>query len=390
MEMEEEVEAVPPLSEAAPLKQAQVPVARPLNLSQTYEWEFVALAGVLVYIAAFFVGGRMNQTLANAWFDEFAGVGKLIPSHFAATGLNADPDSKFLKETANRFRFYASGRVKTRGMVVSLDLVPRQDLLSWVSSWLVGEEDTVTVEIFMEPTEMSSFVFAVVPKNRRRRVQREARDLAAFSSVIGARKLPAGMSSLSVLTDSDELVSRLLTDSVARLLSKHAPPLPKNRWVNPDAAPSTPAASADDEGSSDPLFRMLHVTDRVPYYDRGVHVLSSHAVRFQFKLPKAGHMDELADLMNLVISFTDKVGSTPLSAETSKKNAAMRTRLDKLEQENQEEGEGSDNKQLDAMVAKREQLRKLKLTDPAEYRKQQKRMEDKYFRKRTKTVSSGK
>jgi hypothetical protein len=144
------------------------------------------------------------------------------------------------------------------------------------------------------------------------------------------------------------------------------------------------------ERVADPLFRMLHVTDNVPYYDRGVTPLSSHAVRFQFKLPSsASRMEELQSLTKLAIDFADKVASFRLTREGSKKNTQARKTLQDAKRKDQEQGSESSslNKQREVMAAKDAELRRLQRTDPKEFKKQMKRLEGKMMRKKTKMAS---
>ena len=369
---------------------AGAPAARN-NLPQTWEWEILALTVVLAYVGAFFLGSSVNSSLAAAWFNEFGDAGKLLPASFSTTQICSDPGSPFNKETPSAFRYYATGRARTRGLVVSLDLLPRQDLLSWVLAALSGDEDTITVEVFMDPSAVDPFVLAAAPRRDRRRIQKEARDLMAFASVVDPRKVDRGLAGLSILTDTKDALN-CLSSSVVAILGRHSPALPTNRYAgDADSAASSSGASAvlpddtDVERAADPLFRLLHITDRVPSYDRGVELLSNQAVRFKFKLPTASRMGELEELMRLALDVADRAASIKISKEALKRNKDMRARLEQIETEERDAEEGK--VQIDEnILAKRAHLETLKKTDRAAYLKERKRLETKMIRKRTKMV----
>lgn len=368
---------------------AAAPAARN-NLPQTWEWEILALTVVLAYVGAFFLGSSVNSSLATAWFNQFGDTGKLLPASFSTTQICSDPGSPFNKETPSAFRYYATGRARTRGLVVSLDLLPRQDLLSWVLAAVSGDEDTITVEVFMDPSAVDPFVLAAAPRRDRRRIQKEARDLMAFASVVDPRKVDRGLAGLSILTDTKDALN-CLSSSVIATLGRHSPALPTNRYAG-DADSSTASGAGsflpddtDVERAADPLFRLLHITDRVPSYDRGVELLSNQAVRFKFKLPTASRMGELEELMRLALDVADRAASIKISKEALKRNKDMRARLEQIETEERDAEEGK--VQIDEnLLAKRAHLETLKKTDRAAYLKERKRLETKMLRKRTKMV----
>lgn len=368
---------------------ASAPASRN-NLPQTWEWEILALTVVVAYVGAFFLGSSVNTSLATAWFNQFGESGKLLPASFSTTQICSDAGSPFNKETPSAFRYYATGRARTRGLVVSLDLLPRQDLLSWVLSAISGDEDTVTVEVFMDPSAVDPFVLAAAPRRDRRRIQKEARDLMAFASVVDPRKVDRGLAGLSILTDTKDALN-CLSSSVIATLGRHSPALPTNRYAgDADSSSATGAAAflpddTDVPRADDPLFRLLHITDRVPSYDRGVELLSNQAVRFKFKLPPASRMEELEELMRLALDVADRAASIKISKEALKRNKDMRSRLEQIETEERDAEEGKS--QIDEnMLAKRAHLETLKKTDRAAYLKERKRLETKMLRKRTKMV----
>lgn len=52
------------------------------------------------------------------------------------------------KESANRYKYYASGRRFVDGMLVTLDLRPRQDLLmGYVVNALMPQDDILDLEV---------------------------------------------------------------------------------------------------------------------------------------------------------------------------------------------------------------------------------------------------
>ena len=110
----------------------------------SYYLEILMVAGLLVYFINLIIGRTKNSKLANAWFN--ANKEYLI-TQFALVGddgVSTDMTYNTLtKDTDSVYNLWCSGRVCCEGMLVTLKLLKRQDLVSTIARFFSPKTDQV-------------------------------------------------------------------------------------------------------------------------------------------------------------------------------------------------------------------------------------------------------
>jgi hypothetical protein len=302
-----------------------MPAAIQAPTKRSYVYEALGGIGVVLYIVLYFVGSAKNKSIASAWLGTYD---ELLTTHFANVGTNASW-KKFMAETGSDFKLFATGRRYCKGLLAELNLVKRQDLLSFAYHLIQPTKDTLTIDIPMREGVMQPFVLAVIRSKDRKTVHKETPDLTDFATPLKVSDLPSG---LEVLTDSREAAEKLLTKPVKKALE-----------------------------SCKSHFKMLHFTDRAPMSAFGTSHLSHTVLRLQLHLPAADRMESVRPLMDMMMYFIDAVGETRISAAGLKKGGELRkayaARLQReAAAERQEEAAA---RKAEKLKAEREALKKL-------------------------------
>lgn len=185
--------------------------------TRSYTVEIVCGVFFIAFVVNYFIGKRENENIALAWVTKFAVRGSIFDKNFSLVGVGKDEDSPLLlKEGQNVFKFYASGRRFCQGLVATLELKRRHDLISRVFDVVVGRKDEVRIEVFMNDEAMDQVVFALAKRREVKRVQKEERDVQRFGSLMssqpGSRKWVS--EDLVVVSEVKEVAGDLITETV--------------------------------------------------------------------------------------------------------------------------------------------------------------------------------
>jgi len=338
------------------------------NSNYLVESAMVCLA--VVYVTNYFYGKSQNNKIA----EDFArNAVASLQSQFAAVGIHSDHSSKGLsendrldgnfksllvKEHVSCYKLYASGRRYCKGVVVTLDLMPRQELFSVILGFVQRWDDVVRVEVPMNEADMSSLVFVLCPRTRRAQM-REFEDVSKLCKEV--KSLPSAMPTrLSVMTDCADAVPALLKDDVLSTVSTF------HRQI-----------------------RYVHFTDRVTVDEsREEPLLSDRYLRFEFSGEDV--CSNVSGLLKLVTSAIDGVGRLKLSKASLKASAKKRSTLTKKSNKDTIEEERQmilEKRQEDKEIARRKQYDSLK-TD--EQRRKWEEKEEKRKRKKAMKKMRGK
>lgn len=298
--------------------------------------EMLLAAFLAAYAANYVYGRRENERLALAWQRQFAEPGGVFEKNFSllGTGDGGDDEPLQIKEGQNVFKMYASGRRFCDGVLVTMDLNFRHDLLSVLWYLVVPRQDEITVEVHMSEEAMDPFVLAVTRRRGAKAYLKEHRDLKDLAQILdfsARRQWPAD--ELGVIGDSREAANEILSDTVIeqvfgeKVFHKHTAP----------------------------YFRTLHFTDQ------NLSGAQKKVLRFKYALPDADHMADLARLMAVIPYLIDAVGRFKLGAAACAKAEAARTK--KAEEDLKEE----QTKHQEALQKKREDKRKAELQKQKEY-----------------------
>ena len=274
---------------SAPLEDTPSLTAKQGKVRQTYELEMLGATIALVYVGLYFVGSSTNSSIAQ---DFLAMAKPTLASQFAEVGACGDDGSAYRRESANEFTLYASGRRGCEGMLVTLQLAPRQDLLSWLVSLVKPSSFTDSVVVEVPMTSMAPFVLGVLPARTAKTAHSDAADLRDLAKVIpkpaaitGVQATAEDLSSFTFVTDAPEVLSKILTAEFAQALAVHGPP---PRGADKSSKKSKPGKPAPSQRTS--LFQMAHFTDHALLGAPASMQLSDKVLRFKFKLPGPGQL----------------------------------------------------------------------------------------------------
>ncbi|KAJ4906024.1 Uncharacterized protein Rs2_09682 [Raphanus sativus] len=244
----------------------------------------------------YIVGKRENESLALAWAAKFASKDTIFHKNFSLLGVGDGVESPLLlKEALNVFKFYASGRRYCHGLLATMELKSRHDLISRVFNLVVPCKDEITVEVYMNEEAMDHVVFAMAKKKAAKTMQKEVKDLQRFAGIVSP---PAGRKwvseELNVISESKEVAGDLITDTVLD-------------QVFGDKA-------MEKYGKN---FMSMHISDQHPGKHRKMML-------FKFSLPDAKHMDDIVRLVALIPYYIDLVGRYRLSSQARNKTETGR------------------------------------------------------------------
>ncbi|KAL6753605.1 hypothetical protein V8C86DRAFT_2438365 [Haematococcus lacustris] len=337
-------------------------------------------AGAAVLMVLFFInvlwGRRVNQSLADSWASTFAQPGGLFDKNFSLLGTG-DSGSVLMKEAGNCYKFYASGRRHVQGLLATLQLKARQDLLSRFWNLVNPGEDLVTFEAFMTEAAMPPMVLAV--------------DVATYTKRITPPKdlFPSWpVDRLHIMAEHSTLFTELFGEpKLQQALSPEGPHAKVLKYLSYTqqscVGPLACRAAVDQPGlKHNSSSRCIHITSEA---STGSH---KRVLTLTLALPPAHAMADLTPLVALLPLLIDLVGTYKLSPDLKRKAEVARSKVAE-EMKDQEELK---RKRLEALAlrkAEKLQAERAKLARlPPEERqraeeKMERKMKEKMMKKRT-------
>ncbi|KAJ9518437.1 hypothetical protein QJQ45_018465 [Haematococcus lacustris] len=323
-------------------------------------------AGAAVLMVLFFInvlwGRRVNQSLADSWASTFAQPGGLFDKNFSLLGTG-DSGSVLMKEAGNCYKFYASGRRHVQGLLATLQLKARQDLLSRFWNLVNPGEDLVTFEAFMTEAAMPPMVLAVGTPRAIRALKNDQVDVATYTKRITPPKdlFPSWpLDRLHIMAEHSTLFTELFGEpKLQQALSPEGPHAKVLKYL-----------------------RCIHITSEA---STGSH---KRVLTLTLALPPAHAMADLTPLVALLPLLIDLVGTYKLSPDLKRKAEVARSKVAE-EMKDQEELK---RKRLEALAlrkAEKLQAERAKLARlPPEERqraeeKMERKMKEKMMKKRT-------
>ncbi|GAB2231241.1 hypothetical protein Droror1_Dr00027530 [Drosera rotundifolia] len=265
---------------------------------RSYTIEVICVSFLVVFLINYFTGKRENENLALAWAAKFATKDTIFEKNFSLLGVGEGEDSPLLlKEGQNVFKFYASGRRFCQGVLATMELKSRHDLLARVYNMVVPCKDEICFEVYMNDDAMDHVVFAVVKKKAAKGMLKEVPDLQRFTSLMNP---PSGRKwvseDLSIISESKEVAGDLITESVLdQVFGERA---------------------FEKFGKA---FISMHFSDQhVGTYKK--------KLVFKFAVPSADSMADMTRLVALVPYYIDLVGRCKLSSQARSKTDAARVK----------------------------------------------------------------
>ncbi|GMS89514.1 hypothetical protein PENTCL1PPCAC_11689, partial [Pristionchus entomophagus] len=206
---------------AAPLKFADVPAHFRSNWG-SYQVEAVVIFLLLIYLTNYLAGRAANQAIAFSWVDAHR---ERLEEQFSVVGddgLSETPSNGQLnRETDNLFSMWCSGRVGVSGCMVHIRTIKRQDLVSRVWGLFNKTYDRVTLTFEVDAGEMDSFVVAAGQRKAVTRLHKELVDLSQYTTEKKVTTGPPLPSSFALFSESSEVASCLLDNTVLTLAKKY-------------------------------------------------------------------------------------------------------------------------------------------------------------------------
>lgn len=265
---------------------------------KSFTVEIICGSFLIAFLINYFTGKRENENLALAWAAKFATKGSIFEKNFSLLGVGEGEDSPLLlKEGQNVFKFYASGRRYCQGLLATMELKSRHDLISRLFNLVVPCKDEITFEVYMNDESMDQVVFALAKKKAAKGMQKEIRDLQRFAGLVPT---PSGrkwvVDELSVISESKEVAGDLITETVLEQVF---------------------GDKAFEKYGKD--FISMHFSDQ----HFGTH---KKMLLFKFALPGANHMADMTRLVALVPYYIDLIGRYKLSSQARSKTEAARVK----------------------------------------------------------------
>nr|GEV85928.1 hypothetical protein CTI12_AA198100 [Tanacetum cinerariifolium] len=248
---------------------------------KSYIIEIFCLFFLVLFSVNYFLGKKANESLALAWATKFATRGTIFDKNFSLLGVGdneGDDAPLLLKEGQNVFKFYASGRRYCQGLVATMELKSRHDLIASMYNVFVPCKDEIRIDVYMNDDSMDHVVFALGKKKGVKVMNKEMRDLQRFGSVLASSKKWIA-DELAVVSELKEVAADLVNESVL---------------------------------------------DQVFDQQQGTH---RKMLVFKFALPDANHMADMTRLVALVPYYTDLIGRYKLSSQARSKTEAARAKV---------------------------------------------------------------
>ncbi|XP_059648211.1 uncharacterized protein At5g49945-like [Cornus florida] len=267
-----------------------------VDVSRSFTVEIVCGSFLIMFAINYFTGRRENENIALSWAAKFATKDSIFDKNFSLLGVGVGDDSPLLlKEGQTVFKFYASGRRFCQGLLATMELKSRHDLIARLYNMVVPCRDEITFEVSMNDDAMDQVVFALAKKKPAKTMQKELRDLQRFASLVSppsSRKWVAD--DFGVVSESKEVAGDLITEAVL------------------DQVFGDKALEKFGKG-----FISMHFSDQF----LGKH---KKMLMFKFALPDVNHMADMTRLVALVPYYIDLIGRYKLSSQARSKTEAAR------------------------------------------------------------------
>ncbi|KAG6430320.1 hypothetical protein SASPL_108384 [Salvia splendens] len=261
--------------------------------------EIACVSFIIVFAINYFTGKKESESLALAWARKFATKDSIFDKNFSLLGVGETDDSPLLlQEGKSVFKFYASGRRYCSGLLATMELKSRHDLISRLYNMVVPCKDEITFEVYMNDDSMDQVVFSLARKKMAKTMQKELRDLQRFAGLVNppnGRKWLAD--ELQVVSESKEVAADLITDAVL------------------DQVFGDKAFEKFGKG-----FISMHFSDQQPGSSKKMLI-------FKFALPDENNMADMTRLVALVHYYIDLIGRYKLSSHARSKTEAARAKV---------------------------------------------------------------
>ncbi|KAJ1821942.1 hypothetical protein LPJ60_002317 [Coemansia sp. RSA 2675] len=178
-----------------------------------YKTEAFLLSVAVGLVVSYFYGSRKNKELAAAWEKPISDV---LRANFSLVG---DGRQVFEWDSAADVLFYASGRRHCKFAQGHVVLRARQDAVALINDLAANTQEKVEIEVTLNETESSGFVFAAVPRKRSKALGRDRYDIATFTKVVSNEKVSP---KVAIFSENADATTQLLDSGLGDILASEA------------------------------------------------------------------------------------------------------------------------------------------------------------------------
>ncbi|KAG4980889.1 hypothetical protein JHK82_034135 [Glycine max] len=353
----------PPSDPKSPENSTTTQTPPTLTPPRSFTVEIVCGSFLIMFAINYFTGKRENENIALSWAAQFAAKDSIFEKNFSLLGIGDGGEEAplLLKEGQTTFKFYASGRRYCQGLLATLELKSRHDLIARIYNMIVPCRDEIAFEVYMNDDAMDHVVFAMAKKKAAKAMHKDVRDLQRFATLLSpptatasARKWVAD--DLAVISESKEVANDFITDAVIdQWLIKHDLDRPKfammRRYVWKRIAHQVFGEKAFEKFGKGLIS--LHFSDQHP----GIH---KKVLLFKFVLPAAKNMADMTRLVALVPYYIDLIGRYKLSSQVGESCCQARSKTEAARQKAAVEAQKElRNAQQEAMQRRKAERKKM-------------------------------
>jgi len=182
-----------------------------------YFYELLLVLLIMIYLLNYFTGKNANAKIAAYWVQENKEVFEQDFTHIGVTSLAGG--ALLDQESANSFKFYATGRVNCMYAMATIELKRRQDLLTMmIFNFIWPEKDRISIEIPLDIKYSIPVVFAIVRAKESKTVYSNNSDLKAFCKKVMRDELEGKYVAFG---ENVEAAEYILTPPIVALLKKY-------------------------------------------------------------------------------------------------------------------------------------------------------------------------
>ncbi|VDN06760.1 unnamed protein product [Thelazia callipaeda] len=204
-----------------PLRFADVPAHFRSNWA-SYQAEALVLSILIIYMINYVIGRSKNQSIANKWF---MAATPFLEEQFTLVGDDGTSEElregHMHKDTDSTYTIWCTGRVGCQGMLITLKLLKRQDLIHVILNFIRPKQDKVIIRIDVDHSEMDSFVFAIGHRKSVTKAVKEMMDLSMFTVERKGLDKVGLSSSIVVYAEIFEAVNAIIDPTILSVFRKY-------------------------------------------------------------------------------------------------------------------------------------------------------------------------
>lgn len=321
---------------------------------QSWTIEYVTILSIVGYIVLFLLGSWYNQKITKKYLT-------LLTPFFTKTfyQYGVQKDQLYIKDVADHFTSYATGRANIAKVGISIQLKPRHNLFLWSTEAIMSfffdsiktPEDTVVFDV-IPFNKYDNFIFGIVSKLG----MDKARKLCYYLSLTRTSDSPKLPESFVFMSEANELQEKLFTKELELALD-----LSSASYIKSIAFTDQPQERPEKILDLKPSRRVVIQTKLVTGDDQLAHI---------------------GKVLEAIFNVIDKLSTQEITLKPETAKKIVRTReieigkLKKIEEDEKQEKLADEKARQ--RKAEREQLRKL---SPEEQEKIEKKAAEKRQKK---------